>query len=332
MPSTYTDAKILENKLLQGLIEGRYEIIKNKKNPLFKDYADEYEESVTWQKSHERTSFSIVKLKKYFGKKRLTEITVSDIISYRSERLKTVKQATINREHACLKRMLTIVVESDEYQINKNPASRVKMFKETQAEDRTLALAEYYKLLEVAPEYFRKVIIFACNTAMRRSEILNLKFGQIKIWPNGAEIELVDTKSGEKENVPLNEEAEGLVFEIARERNIDLKNLSQKQKSEHVFLGRYGRHMKDIRKQMQITFQKAGIEYRPFHTFRHFWTSEMFNAGVDVGKIRKIGRWRDLKTMLRYCHSNKSEERDAVNALSSHLRRRPATVLKINQR
>ena len=90
--------------------------------------------------------------------------------------------------------------------------------------------------------------------------------------------------------------------------------------------------MKDIRKQMQVTFQKAGIEYRPFHTFRHFWTSEMFNAGVDVGKIRKIGRWRDLKTMLRYCHSNKSEERDAVNALSSHLRRRPATVLKINRR
>ena len=95
----------------------------------------------------------------------------------------------------------------------------------------------------------------------------------------------MDSKSGEKENVPLNEEAEGLVFEIARERNIDLKNLSQKQKSEHVILGRYGGHMKDIRKQMQVTFQKAGIEYRPFHTFRHFWTSEMFNAGVDVGKI-----------------------------------------------
>ena len=80
-------------------------------------------------------------------------------------------------------------------QNKKNSASRVKMFKETQAEDRTLTLAEYYKVLEVAPEYFKRVIIFACNTAMRRSEILNLKFGQIKIWPNGAEIELLDTKA-----------------------------------------------------------------------------------------------------------------------------------------
>jgi hypothetical protein len=48
----------------------------------------------------------------------------------------------------------------------------------------------------------------------------------------------------------------------------------------------------------------------------------MFNAGVDVGKIQKIGRWKDMKTMLRYCHSYKSEEREAIESLSSFLQRR----------
>jgi len=59
------------------------------------------------------------------------------------------------------------------------------------------------------------------------------------------------------------------------------------------------------------------MPYRPFHTFRHFWTSQMFNAGVDVGKIKKMGRWGDLQTMLSYCHSSRSEEQEAIEDRSN---------------
>ena len=39
---------------------------------------------------------------KFFENKGLTEITLQDLIDYRSMRLQTVKHATINREHTCL--------------------------------------------------------------------------------------------------------------------------------------------------------------------------------------------------------------------------------------
>ncbi len=331
VPITMTEAKRVESKMLQDLINGRFDILKNKKNPKFRDYAQEYKRNVLWQKSHNRTCESLKPLVAFFGNKMLSEITMSDFIRYRTERLEKVKKSIINREHACIKRMLNIAVQSDDYLLRKNAVSKIKLFKETPAEDRTLTVSEYHKLLEVASEYLRRVIFFACNTAMRREEILSMRLGQIKVWPSGIEVELTETKSGDKETVPLNQDTIDLIFEIANEKGINLKNMSQKDKTEYVFTGRYGKRIKDLRRQMQVTFEKAGIEYRSFHTFRNFWTSEMFDAGVDVGKIRKIGRWKDLKTMLRYCHSNKSQEHDAVNALSIHLKKPQAKVLKLNQ-
>jgi hypothetical protein len=41
---------------------------------------------------------------------------------------------------------------------------------------------------------------------MRKMEILNLKFKQIRIWMKGGEIELTDTKSGKREFVPINDD------------------------------------------------------------------------------------------------------------------------------
>ena len=52
----------------------------------------------------------------------------------------------------------------------------------------------------------------------------------------------------------------------------------------------------------------------------------MFNVGVEVGKIKKMGRWGDLQTMLRYCHSSRLEERKAIEGLSSQQEKRPSKV------
>lgn len=87
VPSTMTEAKRVESRLLQDLINGRFEILKTKKNPKFKEYAEKYKKSVTWQKIYERTLISVNHLVKYFGNKRLTEIISQDFIDYRTNRL-----------------------------------------------------------------------------------------------------------------------------------------------------------------------------------------------------------------------------------------------------
>ena len=332
VPSTFTEAKRVESRLLQDLINGKFEILTPSKNPKLSVYAKDYIKSVQWQKSHRRTVQLANNLVKSLGRKLLTQITTQDFIDYRTLRLEKVSHATINREHACLRRMLNLAVQSEEFLIKRNPLKGLKTLGERPAEDRTLTIDEYHKLLDAAPEYFRRIMFFACNTAMRKMEILNLRFKQIKLHLNSTVIELTDTKSGKREIVPINQEVVAQLREIAAARKIDLKNMTPVQKAEYVFTGVKGQRLQSVRKPMVRTFKTAGVELRPFHTFRHFWTTEMFRAGADVTRIKKIGRWKDLQTMLRYCHSNRADEQEAVNLLSAHLQKKPAEILKLKQR
>ncbi len=332
VPTTLTDAKRVESRLLQELIHGRYDILNNKQNPKFSLYAEAYKKTVTWQKSYRCTVLNVNQLVKFFGKKRLTEITQQDFMSYRALRLKKVSMASVNREHSCLLRMINLALKNDQFLINRNPLEGIKRFKEPPAENRILALEEYHKLLEFAVDYFHRIVFFACNTGMRKMEILNLKFGQIRMFLTGAaEIELIDTKSGDKEYVPLNEEVIEMLIMIGRERNIDLERISIEDRKKYVFTGMRGQRLQSVRKPMVNTFKKAGIELRPFHTFRHFWTKMMFESGVDPYTIQKVGRWPDFETMLKYCYTTRAQEHEAVNMLSHKLSKKEAKVLKMRQ-
>lgn len=219
--TTMTDARCLESKILQDLIHGNFDILTNKEDPRFSLYSDEYLKSVKWQKSFDWTETSIKNLKKFFGQKRLSEITEYDLINYRSKRLEEVSGTTINRERSCLLRMLNVAVKDNRYKIKKNPISNVKPFKEFPVENRVLSVEEYHKILNAAKQYFKRIIFFACQTGLRKMEILNLKFKQIKLSFNVVEVELLDTKSGHREYVPINNSVIELIEKIAVERKIN---------------------------------------------------------------------------------------------------------------
>ena len=61
-------------------------------------------------------------------------------------------------------------------------------------------------------------MFFACHTGLRLMEILNLTFGQLRLWLKRAEVELIETKSGEKEYVPFDEEVIALLERSKSER------------------------------------------------------------------------------------------------------------------
>ncbi len=317
--TTLTQARRIESEILQKLISGEYESLKQKENPLFRDYAGEYLKEVHWQKSFRRTKQLVELLIKEFSGKRLTEITTKDFLRYRGRRLETISNATFNREHSCLQRMLNVAVSDEAFLISKNRLNAIKKLPEAPVENRELTPEEYQKLLKAAPEYFRRIMFFACNVGTRLQETLGLQFKQVKIHDFGAEIELIKTKSGKRETIPINKGVVQLLDVIAQERRTNLKFMTEEQREQYVFPGLRSERLKSVRKPMQRTFKDAAIPYKDFHTFRHFWTTEMFNAGADVLEIKKIGRWGDLKTMLRYCHKRRIQEYDAVNKLHQHL-------------
>ena len=111
--TTETQAKRVEARLLQDLIDGKYDPAKKRKDPKFREYAEHYVTLVTWQKSYKLTVLLVKNLTKYFGDKKLTEITSHDFLHYRSKRLEEVSHALINREHSALLRMLNVAIKDD---------------------------------------------------------------------------------------------------------------------------------------------------------------------------------------------------------------------------
>ena len=140
MRGTLTQARRVEARILQELVAGKFDLLRQKQDPKFNAYAAAYAQSITWQKSYDRTLHSLAHLKQHFGDQKVSEITVQTCINYRTSRLKSVKLATVNREHACFKRMLNLTVKSDDYVSHHNPLLEIKALKEQPVVDRTLSL------------------------------------------------------------------------------------------------------------------------------------------------------------------------------------------------
>jgi len=107
--------------------------------------------------------------------------------------------------------------------------------------------------------------------------------------------------------------------------------MSQTDRRTYVSTGSRGQKIDSIRKPLKKTFEKAKVDERPFHTFRHFWTRMMFEAGVDPATIQAVGRWRDFGTILKYCFTTRSQEHDVVNKLSARLSKRTAKSFDLRQ-
>lgn len=152
-------------------------------------------------------------------------------------------------------------------------------------------------------------MITAFNTGMRIREILGLKWEQVKVWDMGGEIELLQTKNGEKRYVPLNTTMRDLVDSLKRE-------------SEFVFLGTRGERLFSIKKPLANAIRRAGIEKATAHDFRHSWASWMSETGVDPYTIMEIGSWSSMRIIERYLHKNRAERQEAVEAISGRINSR----------
>lgn len=83
----------------------------------------------------------------------------------------------------------------------------------------------------------------------------------------GGEIELTETKSGEREKVTLNLEVIELLKQIAKERKIDLDSMIDEQKNEYVFTGMKGQRLFSVKKADDTNSQKRRNRTEAFPYF-----------------------------------------------------------------
>jgi len=234
----------------------------------------------------------------------LTEITQLRVEKYAVKRIEDgVRKSTVNRELACLRKMLNKAI--DWGYAKENQVSRVKFFSEKDnLKERILSADEERLLLESSPDHLRPIVVVAVQTGMRKSEILGLKWKSVNMEKR--EIKVEKTKSGKMRIVPVN-----------KELHVELIKLKKNERSEWVFLNlETGQPLKDVKRAFKGACSRAGIRDLRFHDLRHTFASRLIEKGADLITVKELLGHSSVKTTERYTHSNRDQKRKAVESLS----------------
>lgn len=243
-----------------------------------------------------------------FGNVKLHDISKMMVQSYMMARKRQGRSnGTVNKEINCLKKVLSKALEW-EY-IERNPLQGLKLLKEEPYKERYLTQEEADRLLDVAPPFLRDIIILALGTAMRQSELFNLRWKDVTFTENGGEIAIIG-KGNKLRIIHMNKTVQDLLLRL-RKKNND---------GSLVFPStRTGKRYVTVKKAWAKALKDAGIENFRFHDLRHTAASWMVQSGADLYSVQKILGHADIRTTQRYAHLSPQYLRNDICKLDNFL-------------
>lgn len=283
----------------------------------FEKFADEFLELYSKQnkKSWKTDKITLETLKRFFKGDSLAAITPEQVERYRAARRvepvknskleRPISSATANRELALLKTLFSKAVEWG--RLEANPAARVKHLKEPPARETILAEDQARRLVDAAAPEYRPIFVVALGTAMRRGEILSLKWADLDLV-RGI-ITVANSKSGRSRRIPMSGEVAAALGALPR-------------RGEYVFWNPETRtRLKDVKKPWAAACKAAGISGVRFHDCRHTALTWMLQSGADIVSVSKIAGHASIIMTQRYCHASPEMQRLAVNKVGEILGR-----------
>ena len=150
-------------------------------------------------KGSKSEKYRIQHLKKHLGHLRLIHLSPHEVSKYRDIRLETVSPASLKRELVILSRVLTVAERDWGIAIPKNPIPLVSLPKVDKGRTRRLEQKEEECLVDDSE--IGRIITLALETAMRRSEILNIKKSHINF--SLCTLLIPITKNDQPRTIPL---------------------------------------------------------------------------------------------------------------------------------
>jgi integrase len=132
----------------------------------------------------------------------------------------------------------------------------------------------------------RPLIILAIETAMRRGELLDLRWEHVDLKLRVAHLPL--TKNGDSRDIPLSRRA----FQTLEQLRADGV------KHERVF-PMTGNSVRLAFEHLRV---RAGMSDFRFHDLRHEAISRLFETGLNIAEVASISGHREFKMLLRYTH------------------------------
>lgn len=266
---------------------------------LFRRYAEE----VSPSKKGERWEVIRLAMLEHFPEftKPLRDFGPEDVASFRDARLKVVSPASVNRELNLISAVFTVAIKEWRIGLRENPVHLVSRPKNPPSRTRRVsdeevaAIAAQLGWDRKSPpvnlsQWVAWAHAFAIETAMRKGEILSVRWAQVNL--DGAYIRLLDTKNGEGRDVPLSSRARAL-----------LEMLQQGQPNEAVVPVASGTMDALFRRAVQA----AGIVGLRFHDSRREATTRIAPKVGNPLDLARITGHRDHRMLRIYYQPDATE-------------------------
>jgi integrase len=242
-------------------------------------------------------------LKHSICKKTLAALTPVDFTSYRDERLKEISPASVRRHLTPIRHMFRHAQEVWKLPLPKNPLIGARVLNADKRRERRLRENEKARLLEASKKTRNKLIVhivrFALETAMRRGEILSLRWRDVD--EQRATATLLETKNGHTRVIPLTDTALDILRSISpEEKDGDAKIFPLAANA--------------LRLSWERLTKRAKIDDLHFHDLRHEAISRLFELGLTVPEVASISGHRDMRMLFRYAHANHASVRAKLHS------------------
>ena len=217
---------------------------------------------------------------------KMAHLSPKHMADYRDERLKVIKPNTVIRELAVLSSIINHARR--EWSLNiVNPVTLIKKPPSTKGRDRILnneELGRLFSELEKINSWYKPLVEFALETAMRRGELMSLNWANINFEKSVAFLPL--TKNGDSRYVPLSTKALRILKSLPRD--IEGRVFPLNKDTVSVLFLRASRRAKldDVR----------------FHDLRHMAITRLASIFSSPMELASISGHKSLSMLKRYTH------------------------------
>lgn len=260
---------------------------------------------LAWAEAHKRSyrrdKWCLEQLLEVFGDLRLPEITKVRVEAFMRDRKAQVSPATVNRQVALLRGVLSHAVAHGEMDLN--PLRGIKLLPEPPARQPVLDLDDERRLLENCSEWLGRLVRLAVMTGCRQMELVELRWRHVDF--SGGELIIEDSKSGESRRVPLHP----VMLEELRQR---------RGKPEDYVITRPNGIPPGptiVSHAFKVAARASGKPDMRFHDLRHVAGSRLLASGANLPEIADFLGQKTLAMARRYSHSSRTRLKSLVAAM-----------------
>lgn len=253
------------------------------------------------------------RIKKRWGKYRLTDIRQQDIAAWLAElRGEGLADATVEKTRVIMSRSFQLGAQWEIPGADRNPVKAVPRKKFSNAREMYVDSAQAAQLLDAASgsrnRQLRSIIALLLLTGMRVSELLSSRWSNVDL--ERRTLFLPTSKTGRSRHIPLSQAAIDVLTEMKRPAGA-------------VFLFPNPRnpqkHLNSIKHGWQAVRDAVGLPTLRIHDLRHSFASAAVTAGIDLYHVGKIMGHQQVSSTARYAHVANSALMAAVEAGAAKL-------------